>query len=328
MPISADKTLEAIDAAIMDRHSERHSRRVSISSLGRPCDRELWFKFHWVAKSKFGARMLRLFDRGHKEESRFVEWLRNAGVTVWDMDSDGNQFGVEFCDGHCGGYIDSVVQNLPDLPPGTSCLTEYKTHGQKSFDGVVSKHLKEAKIEHYVQIQMYMFHYGFEWGLYCAINKNTDELYFELVYKDPITVEHYLNRAQKIIDSPVPLKRISDSPGWYQCRMCSYRPYCHGDAVPEINCRTCCHSTPVAGGKWKCEYQSNDLLECIIGEDTMKVGCEHHIYNPHIFNKVQLLGSDSDYVELKLQNGDIIKHGPNYVTSEQLCNAGTINKKP
>jgi len=52
------------------------------SMIGRPCDREIWYGFRWAKVPSFGARMLRLFERGHKEEFRFVRYLRRIGIRV------------------------------------------------------------------------------------------------------------------------------------------------------------------------------------------------------------------------------------------------------
>ena len=64
--------------------------------IGRPCDREIWYGFRWFKKPEFPGRMLRLFERGHKEEFRFVKYLRRIGIRVrpygerliWDAGED------------------------------------------------------------------------------------------------------------------------------------------------------------------------------------------------------------------------------------------------
>lgn len=52
------------------------------SMIGRKCERQLWYNFRWAASSNFDGRMLRLFNRGHLEEHRFIQYLRLAGATV------------------------------------------------------------------------------------------------------------------------------------------------------------------------------------------------------------------------------------------------------
>lgn len=52
------------------------------SMIGKPCERELWYSFRWSQLPKFDGRMYRLFDRGHKEEFRFVDYLLGIGMEV------------------------------------------------------------------------------------------------------------------------------------------------------------------------------------------------------------------------------------------------------
>lgn len=52
------------------------------SMIGKECERELMYSFRWAKKPDFSGRMLRLFNRGHKEEFRFVAFLRMIGFDV------------------------------------------------------------------------------------------------------------------------------------------------------------------------------------------------------------------------------------------------------
>lgn len=62
-------------------------RYIGGSSLGHPCDRNNWYGFHWSSPpERFEARMLRLFDRGHREEERLIECLRLIGCEVEEHD--------------------------------------------------------------------------------------------------------------------------------------------------------------------------------------------------------------------------------------------------
>ena len=74
----------AIDAAVRKDHQEKRRGHIGASALGNPCPRQVWYGFRWAYQEKHLGRMLRLFDRGHKEEDRFNRWLRMAGVEVRD----------------------------------------------------------------------------------------------------------------------------------------------------------------------------------------------------------------------------------------------------
>lgn len=75
---------------LVDKHWEQSQddglrHHLGGSLVGRECMRELWYSFRWAAgPSKHSGRLLRLFDRGHKEEFRFVEYLRSIGTDVRD----------------------------------------------------------------------------------------------------------------------------------------------------------------------------------------------------------------------------------------------------
>lgn len=74
-----------IDKAFIENHPERDKpfrAHLGGSLIGRKCERELYYSFRWFRRPSFAGRMLRLFDRGHKEEFRFVAYLRSIGINV------------------------------------------------------------------------------------------------------------------------------------------------------------------------------------------------------------------------------------------------------
>lgn len=76
--------LDRVNRAILDKEATKKPFRDHLggSMIGKKCERELFYNFRWAKRPSFGARMLRLFDRGHKEEFRFVQFLRDAGIVV------------------------------------------------------------------------------------------------------------------------------------------------------------------------------------------------------------------------------------------------------
>ena len=264
-------------------HAKRESPfrvHLGASLIGRPCDRELWYTFRWALAPNHGGRILRLFDRGSREEFQFIVMLGNAGVHVLDKDpATGKQWRVADVDGHFGGSLDGiatslgVVEALGDvIPAGTPFLTEFKTHGTKSFcDLVAQRNLRLAKPEHYRQMQVYMLKRELKHGLYLAVNKNDDDLYAEIVECDPEVGKKMIKRAERIIRSPTPPNRIGKHPSWFECKFCSYSKVCHYGEPMLRNCRTCRHSAPVEDGQWRC-----GKWEAIIPLAEIIKGCEHH----------------------------------------------------
>lgn len=228
---------------------------LGASIIGKECAREIWGSFRWFQRPSHKGATLRLFNRGHLEEPRMIALLMLIGCKVWFQDGNGKQFRIHGYRGHYGGGIDGVGQGIPDLPPDTNFLTEYKTHGDKSFNALIEKGVLQSKWEHFVQMQQYMGYYNLTHALYCAVNKNTDELHMEIIEYDPTQDKRYQERARIIVDSRTPPQRINNSPAWYKCKFCDQKDICHGAALPEKNCRTCRYVRVEDGGKWSCQMK-------------------------------------------------------------------------
>lgn len=303
-PVLAVKTLAAIDQAISadggnlfrkylrqtlpkveDAYSEQSDKfrsHLGASLVGSDCLRELWYIFRWAAPGSSletkripHSQMIRLMNRGHLEEARFVALLLMIGCEVWQYDVQGNQFRISAHGGHFGGSGDAVLRGIPECPD-IALQGEFKTHNDDSFTKLKSEGLRESKPRHYAQMQMYMGGLGLQGGLYFAINKDNDELYAELVEFNSELFRERSEKAKRVIDSPFPLPKISESPGWWKCKMCRQRSICHNGEKPHRNCRTCIHSKPIDGG-WVCTNPSRlGILAQYIPltkEDQIK-GCE------------------------------------------------------
>jgi len=228
---------------------------LGASLIGGDCARQIFYSFHWATNTKHGGRMLRLFNRGHLEEARFIALLLMIGCEVYQQDENGNQFRVSGVEGHFGGSGDGVIVNVPDVEPGVPLLGEFKTSAEKKFLEIKAKGLRVVKPEHYVQMQIYMSKMGYAGALYMIVNKNTDEIHAEIVTLDTNTANHYSQRAETIVWAHEPPAKIHESPGWWKCKFCDERPVCKLNAEPHRNCRTCKHSMPAPNKEWVCNNQ-------------------------------------------------------------------------
>ena len=111
----ATLTLAAINKQIETTQESSHRRHLGASVIGKKCARELWYLFRWSLERKHSAQLLRLFNRGHLEEARFVGYLRAVGIEVWDTNPDSKgkdgkpeQWRIEDHAGHFGGSLDGV----------------------------------------------------------------------------------------------------------------------------------------------------------------------------------------------------------------------------
>lgn len=236
---------------------------LGASLIGRECARELWYGFRWYSgEVKHDGRTLRLFNRGHLEEGRFIALLLMIGCEVYQQDAEGKQFRISDAGGHFGGSTDGVLRNVPDLAPDEYALTEFKTHGDKSFTQLKEQGVRASKFEHYVQMQVYMRKQALPVALYLAVNKNTDELYGEIVRLEPELADQFIDRGRVLVFLPTPPARINESPSFYKCRFCDHKQVCHSrKTAPAKSCRTCVNGIPREDGLWHCAARLDAVLD-------------------------------------------------------------------
>jgi hypothetical protein len=254
---------------------------LGASMIGRTCGREIWYGWRWAKKGKHPARILRLFNRGHLEEARFIAMLLSVGIQVFQQDGNGNQYRISDVGGHFGGSGDGIGLGIPDIPEGAQCLLEFKTHGDSSFTKLKKSGVREAKFEHYVQMNVYMKKMGLYYALYGAVNKNTDEVYFEIILFDNHTASEFLDRGRTIImmqTAPPRLPRASTT--LYGCAYCDYQDHCLTGKALDVNCRTCYFAHPQETGGWICKSKDAQLQAPSLADDLPKslqlTGCKHH----------------------------------------------------
>jgi hypothetical protein len=265
-------TVDAIYAAHERNHKPWLRMHIGGSDIGRQCDRRIWLGFRWAQTSeKFEGRILRLFQTGHREEARLIDDLRAAGVEVWDRDEKtGKQIEYAGLDGHLVVHLDGVAMGVPEAPK-TPHLLETKTSNKKNFDKLDKEGVEKAKPDHFAQMQLCMGMAGLERGLYLVACKDDERIYAERVRFDDKVFKALLLRANRIIKAESAPERISKDPAYFVCKFCPLTALCHGEQMPEKNCRTCVHSAPGPGGTWTC---ANGLK--------MDPACNEHVFIPSL----------------------------------------------
>lgn len=302
------RLVHLVDATYAHEENEDGMRsHLGASVLGEKCMRQVWFGFRWAGSEQFDGRMLRLFARGHHEEEMFVDLLRRLGAKVWTHDAEGKQFRISAHGGHMGGSMDGVVVGLPDLPAhvpkDAPVLLELKTHNTKWFKLLLTKGLKEAHPKHYRQAQVYMFHSGLKYCLYCAVNKNDDSLWFHFFELDPTIGQYLTQRAETIIFGTGTPPRISETPTWHECRFCALNDVCFGRKMPRVNCRTCAHAKPEHDGTWSCGQSRPEITT------QPKKGCPRHIFHPMFMPHAHAIEFAGTHVVYQ-HKGQTIINGP------------------
>ncbi|UYM16225.1 PD-(D/E)XK nuclease family protein [Endozoicomonas euniceicola] len=321
IPEEQNTTIKAIVKHYEDNQGATFRAHLGGSVIGRPCDRALWYSFRWATHVSHNGQLLRLFQTGHLAEERFVNDFRSIGIKVFETDPQtGTQFRVGACNGHFGGSFDGVGIGFVEAPK-TWHLIEMKTHNDKSFNTLLKKGVRDAKPEHFIQMQSYMFLAKPQLlrAFYIAVNKNNDALYGERIKLDQDIGKATINRAQAIIASDRPLKKISTDPSWYLCKFCDHHAICHRQQAPEVNCRTCLHSTPVENGEWHCA-----LYDLKIPSYQQKNGCDAHLYIPYLLGQfAEPVDSGENWIRYRLKvNGKEFVAGR---TDDQFASSEIFN---
>jgi hypothetical protein len=269
-------------AAIFERYErvadDWRRPHLGASLVGRKCSRELWYIFRWAVAPSFDGRLLRLFERGNREEEWLAEDLRAIGIELHTTDESGRQYRVEYWNGHFGGSCDGIGLGFPEAPK-TWHLFEAKTSNERRFRELQSKGVKDAKPEHYAQMQVYMHGLKLKRAFYVCVCKNDDQIYTERLHYVEAEAQALVAKAGTVIASNGPLSRISEDPTWFGCRFCDARPICHLEDVGKLerNCRTCLSSTPQQEGGWYCDVHQKRL-----SVDEQRDGCEQHLFIPSL----------------------------------------------
>lgn len=270
-------TVKAIYDSYVTNAPDWRRDHLGASQIGKSCKRALWYSFHWATKPKHSGRILRLFERGHNEESTFIKNLRAIGIKVMEFDpKTGKQFKYSDFGGHFAGSLDGVCEGLQESKK--QHVLEFKTSSAKAFAELQKKGVQVAKPEHYAQMQVYMCWTGLDRALYLAVNKDNDEIHGERIKYDEAFASELFAKAKSIIEAQTPPARISDDAAYYECKWCDHWDICHSDKLPEVNCRTCSHSTPELKGGWSCANYKVD-----IPSEHQRTGCQTHVYQPIFF---------------------------------------------
>jgi hypothetical protein len=222
-----------IDAALEAEHRSKPPRdHLGGSRIGESCARRLAYEVTLTpvdeGKESCG-RLLRIFEAGHQFEDLTIRWLQAAGFDLRTRGRDGRQFGFNAADGRLRGHIDGVIVGGPDVGIVWPTLFEHKALNQSSWTDLVKRGLRQSKPIYFAQCQLYMAYMELEIALLTAMNKNSQELYHEVVGFDPAVAQRLSDKAVEIlraIEAEELPQRIAAAPDFYLCRMCPYARRC------------------------------------------------------------------------------------------------------
>tara|TARA_R100001163_G_scaffold56832_1_gene44622 strand:- start:1555 stop:2700 length:1146 start_codon:yes stop_codon:yes gene_type:complete len=294
-------SLEDLIFRALEEEGEKEGPRehLGASEIGSPCERQNWYSFRWVGRSRFPGRIRRVFRRGQLEEDLLSRDLKLVKHTVHEVDpATGKQFRVNAIDGHFGGSMDGITQNVYSAKDKSQWhVLEYKTASKDSWRKLKKNGVKEANPQHYAQMQIYMYLSGtnnaerLTRAFYISVCKDDERIYDERVKLDVAFAKELVAKAKKIIESRAPMEKVKhadghviDDPDYFICKhFCNFSHVCHGsqdgkitnNQWPLVNCRTCLHSAPGQNGKWNCELKGTKL-----GKAEQLAACESHLFLP------------------------------------------------
>jgi hypothetical protein len=236
-----EKVTALVDAALQAESSAREKRRyLGASRLGVSCERALQFEYADAPVdpgAEFAGRTLRIFDVGHALEELAIRWLRLAGIDLHTRRKDGGQFGFSVANGRIQGHVDGVIADAPaDLGLTFPTLWELKTMNDRNWKACVKSGVAVSKPVYAAQVAIYQAYMepaipgiSDNPALFTAINKDTQELWFELVPFDGGLAQRMSDRAVRVIQATEAgelLARIATDSSYYECKYCSWATRC------------------------------------------------------------------------------------------------------
>ena len=233
-PSFCDTVNARIDAALVAENAKRPQRDyLGGSRLGDICSRRLQYEYLKAPRDPdggFSGRSLRIFALGHVLEDLAIEWLRKAGYDLRTRNRHGEQFGFTAAGGCVQGHADGVIVAGPDgfVAPA---LWECKSANARNWREIVKHGVAKAKPVYATQIALYQAYLGLTEtpALFTAINKDTCEIWHELVPFDAALAQSASDKAVTILrasDAGELLPRHTSDPEHFECRFCAWKAWC------------------------------------------------------------------------------------------------------
>lgn len=269
--------VEFDDASVAVYERKDRSTKIGASTIGDKCSRRLWYRFRWFKKDNFESKhrthgqMLRLFNRGHREEEPVFKIMEKAGHRFFPV-PEGSHRGQHtvptFANGHGGGLIDNIGLLPERYDFHEQLIYEAKTAQDSSWKKTKKDGVKVANWQHFVQMCLYGYQLQIKYALYIVVNKNTDEVYLEFVILDWEVGKDAIAKAEIIVDASIPPQKYGMSRSYDECNWCNLVDICHDDEQPQKNCRTCQFASAEENGKWYCNNWGAEITK-----EGMVIGC-------------------------------------------------------
>ena len=232
----SEKLNRILDLKLEQQRNEQPPRDyLGASRMGVTCGRALQYEYLNTPKDAdkgFSGRTLRIFEIGHAVEEMTREWLRQIGFTIITH-KNGTPIGFATAGERIKGHVDGVILEAPpELRMSLPALWECKSMNSKSWNATALKGVREAHPIYAVQIAVYQAYVpglAEHPALFTAVNKDTAELYHELVSFDASLAQESSDRAVQILKGAETghlYPRVTIDRTSFLCRFCSWVNTC------------------------------------------------------------------------------------------------------
>lgn len=217
--------VKLINDAIAFQKPEERRNYIGASSIGRSCNRAIWYEFRGAQRPEIPPTLQRIFDTGKQLEGMILGYIELAGLSITRASAKNNFLYLEDTElpifqGHC-----DAILHLTEME---SVIVEIKTANNSSFNQFVNHGLIKWSESYYSQIQAYMGMSNRQKAVILVINKDNAELHHEWVHFNQAHYDNLRRKAQMISEATTEPERINKSPLFYICSRCSFKSVCHG----------------------------------------------------------------------------------------------------
>ena len=217
--MSQRDTLTKLIERTQETYEDAPRDYIGASIIGSECLRQIWYEYKGYKGIEVPTKTRRTWDIGKRLEGLVIEWLSCAGVEIYDL---GNNILKKSILPYFKGSYDALI-----IVNKKMYILEVKTAKDASFKLFVKKGLKEWNFQYYCQTQSYMGMEDIDSAYILVLNKDNSELSDELITFDASLYERLKEKARIVSEYQEPPARISNSPLWYQCKLCKYNKVCH-----------------------------------------------------------------------------------------------------
>jgi len=224
-----------IHAALSERRdieAIERAKRVSLSQIGK-CARAQWASLHGVPEENPPeGRILVLFDLGSAVEDHIVKLLWQAGFELSSIDDEtGKQYEVSGFGGKVLGHLDGLIRFKKSQGEADWALLEIKSANAKKYAELeLAGSYAQWNPVYGDQVQVYMGAKDLQQALVIVENKDTSDLYVEVIDFDQTRFTELWHKAADIASSTKILDRPAEAKSQYcgYCKWCGVNKWCWG----------------------------------------------------------------------------------------------------